>query len=392
MSLEHAILNPDNTNDIQALSEVLAWAFSFPVADAEGWMRKGGFENFRVVRRNKQAVACLLHIPMGQFFGGRSIPMVGIAGVATAAHERGTGVGTEMMRATLRELHRNGIPLSTLYPATRPLYRRVGYEPAGGRHSLTLPLRGLTVADRTLNIAPIGPEHEDEIRKLYTECARTEPGNLDRGEYCWNSVKNRRGERARGFMAEHHGRVEGYVYLLQKKTELIYFDLHVTDMAARTPAAARRLLSLLADHGTTGSKVQWHCGPTGIFMQLLPDIGFEMRSTDHWMLRIVDVANALSLRGYPEGLESELHLEIHDDLITENNGRFVLKVAGGAGTVEKGGRGSLRMDIRGLSPLYSGYMTSYSLAAAGLVDGPAAELSKAAVIFNGSAPWMSDMF
>lgn len=392
MSLEHALINPADTDEIRAISEILSWAFAFPPSDAESWMRKGGLENFRIVRRGKNPIACLVQIPMGQFFGGRSIPMVGIAGVATAVHARGTGVATDMMRATLRELHRNGIPLSTLYPATRPLYRRVGYEPAGGRYLLSLPLRALSAADRSLTVTPITPEKEGAVREAYTEFARQEPGHLDRGEYVWGRVKNPRGEKAQGYCVERKERVEGYVYLLQKKTEGIHFDLQVTDMLARTAAAGRRILALLADHGTTGSMVRWYTGPSGIFLQLLQDIGFEIRSSDHWMLRIVDVAQALSARGYPDGLESELHLDIRDDIIDENNGRFVLKVASGTGSVEKGGHGHLRMDIRGLAPLYSGYLTAYSLAASGLLDGASAELAKAAAIFNGAAPWMPDMF
>lgn len=392
MSFEHASLNATDTAEIQAVAEILSWAFAFPVADAESWMRKGGFENFRVVRRAKTPLACLVQIPMGQFFGGRSVPMVGIAGVATAAHARGSGVATEMMRATLRELHRNGVPLSTLYPATRPLYRRVGYEPAGGRYVLTLALKALSALDRTLSVTPITAENEGEVRRAYAEFARNEPGHLDRCEYLWQRIKNPRNEVAHGYCIERKDRVEGFVYLLQKKTEGIHFDLQVTDMVARTPAAGRRILALLADHGTTGSKVRWLTGPSGIFLQLLADIGFEIQSSDHWMLRIVDVPLALAARGYPDGVEGELHFDIHDDLIAENNGRFILRVASGTGSVQKGGQGHLRMDIRGLAPLYSGYLTAHSLAAAGLVDGTSAELSKAAAIFNGAAPWMPDMF
>ncbi|MEO8885000.1 MAG: hypothetical protein ABI367_02990, partial [Mucilaginibacter sp.] len=47
------------------------------------------------------------------------------------------------------------------------------------------------------------------------------------------------------------GRVDGYVVLCEKNTpEALHYSLHVTDMAARTPAALRRILTFFADHGT----------------------------------------------------------------------------------------------------------------------------------------------
>ena len=67
-----------------------------------------------------------------------------------------------------------------------------------------------------------------------------------------------------------------------------------------------------------------------------------------WMLRIVDVSKALEKRGYPQGTEAELHLEIRDNLLAENNGMFVLTVANYSGEVTKGGKGELQLEISSL--------------------------------------------
>ncbi len=84
--------------------------------------------------------------------------------------------------------------------------------------------------------------------------------------------------------------------------------------------------------------------------------------------------------------------EIHDELIPENHGRFVLEVSGGKGRVRKGGKGHLATDIRGLTPLYTGFLTPMNLRAADMLQGESKALLSAGGVFSGPTPSMSDMF
>lgn len=110
-----------------------------------------------------------------------------------------------------------------------------------------------------------------------------------------------------------------------------------------------------------------------------------------WMLRIVDVST-LEKRGYPQGIEAELHLEIRDDLLAENNGRFVLTVANYSGEVTKGGKGELQIEISSLSPLYTGLFTPYQLQLTGQLQLTETARSLATQMLAGSSPWMPDFF
>jgi predicted acetyltransferase len=87
-----------------------------------------------------------------------------------------------------------------------------------------------------------------------------------------------------------------------------------------------------------------------------------------WLLRVVDVAKALEKRGYPSGVQAELHLEVQDDLIAENNGRFILSVSHGQGEVTRGGTGELKLHIRELAPLYTSLFTPYQLQLTGRLE------------------------
>jgi len=118
-------------SDLDAVATITGAAFSFPAAEAETWLSNAGTDQLRVVREGGRVVGSLLLIPMGQYFGGKSVPMVGIAGVGVGIADRGRGVARALMAGTVQELAERGVALSTLYASTQTLYRSVGYERAG---------------------------------------------------------------------------------------------------------------------------------------------------------------------------------------------------------------------------------------------------------------------
>ena len=87
-----------------------------------------------------------------------------------------------------------------------------------------------------------------------------------------------------------------------------------------------------------------------------------------------------------------MHLEITDDLIAENNGKYVLSIAKRCGKIIKGGKGELKLDIRGLASLFTGLFSPQQLEVAGKIDGTEQAISTATQIFAGTSPWMMDFF
>jgi predicted acetyltransferase len=298
------------------------------------------------------------------------------------------------MRSAVEELSGKGIALSGLYPTTRRLYRSVGYEPSGTHSELSIAMHDLAVAAQAspLPVRALRPDDEAEVRALYRARAIERPGHLDRGGYSWHRVLEPREGTARGFVVGEPGALEGYAVFYEKATAArLHYDLVVTDFVASTERAYRSLFSLLGKHATLGESVVFHTGPADPVVQLLPEGHFRGGAIHHWMTRILDVAAALSARGY-RGTEAQLELEVRDDLIARNAGRWVLSVRGGRGTVERGGSGKLSLDVRGLAPLYTGHASARDVAAAGLVSGDDATLAAADAVFESRAPWMPDFF
>jgi predicted acetyltransferase len=331
--------------------------------------------------------------PMGQWFGGRCVPMTGVAMVCVAPEHRAGGVGSEMMRAALRELHGRRVPLSALYAATVPLYRRVGYEAAGGRYEITLPANTIGLRDRELSMRRAGPEDADALHQAYRRRVAHESGPLDQQAPAWQRAQQAgrtpQNPAPLTYAAWNGRRVEGYLRYPVKREDR---TLRLADFVAATPAAARRLLTFLADHRSTVETVVWHGGPAEPALLALPEHGYRMRLAAPWMLRVVDVAGALEVRGYPLGVSATLAFRVEDELFARNRGPFVLEVAGGKGAVRRGGRGGVRIDVRGLAPLYTGHLSAHQLALTGCLRVTPAEIEVLRAIFAGPAPWMSDAF
>ena len=124
---------PSEPDELAVLGEMMRHAFGMAPNYLETYMRRLGRESFRCVKAQGKVAGGLAIYTLGQWFGGRSVPMAGLAAVAIPPEGRGAGVARTLLVRTLTELHGNGVALSALYPATHTLYRSVGYEQAGNR-------------------------------------------------------------------------------------------------------------------------------------------------------------------------------------------------------------------------------------------------------------------
>lgn len=380
---------PVRPDEIGPLNGLLEQALSFPVGHMAPWTEVIGHEHMRAVRRDGRAVAGMSVIPMGHYFGGRSVPAGGITAVGVAPDQRGTGVGLWMLQQSVLELARQGLPLATLYPATTAFYRRSGFERAAHRLTYEIPLASLGVRDYALEAVPAGPEHYDTIKSLYQQYAARGSAMIDRPDFYWKQILEPKDKPAHRFLALRDGVPEGYVVFLHATWGEM---LQVRDIAALSPGAGRRLLTLLADHRSMLEKARIFGGPSDTVLFLMGEQHHKLVNSIDLMVRILNVPGALAARGYPAGLSAELHLEVSDDLVPANNGRFLLQVAGGEGRAEPGGEGLLRASIRGLAALYSGYLSPRELQALELIDGPPEALATAELLFGGQRPWLPDMF
>lgn len=376
--------------DRGTLARILGHCFGFPLEEAPEWFNRAGFDNVRAYRPAEQLLGGLIVVPMGQYFGGRSVPMTGIAGVGIAPEARGGGHATKMMSACVREIRASGVALSALYPATVPLYRGVGYARAGARYEIELAPGAAATRVRGQGLERIERGEEDlDVRAVYARFGARRQGFLDRGPYIWGRIFRPRKGHHEGFKVVGDRGCEGYAVIAHKMGDG-ESEVNVADLVALSRPAAARLLDLLAGYGSIATTVRWHGASPDLLTSVIPDRRHNVRVTDYWMLRLCDVERALAARGYVA--DGTLDLEIADDIIPENAGRFRLKVREGRPSIDRGGDGSFKIDVRGLAALYSGFHDARTLLELGDLDAHEHGLATADALFAGRAPAMSDFF
>lgn len=386
-------------------ARVLAHSFGRKEEESATWLSRYPHDVVRVLRDARGNIAAgTILISMGQFFGGKRVAMVGIQGVGVAPEARGHGAATELMRRVIGELAADRTPISTLYPATQALYRRVGYEQAGHRFEFKLPLALIDERERGLDVMPLTESDRDEVRAVYRAFAGEQEGTLDRTDPIWHRIEfppPTRDVAARGFKVVASGTggaIEGYVYLAQQPVEGGRHDVHVHDMAALTERAGRRLWSFLGSYSTIANDLHWYCGPGHPMLGLLAEQPFKLGFMHYWMVRICDVKGALEGRGYAEGLTAKLTIDVDDPLVRANHGLWRISVAGGRAAVSRIKQRKpdlvpkIGVGIRALAPLFSGFYSAAQLRRLGWLTGDDASARVADGLFALRTASMSDMF
>lgn len=391
MSLEFGPVSGDR--DLERYASAASDGLGFPPLSEEPWTDRYQRDWFRVVKVDGEVAGGLVTLPLSQYFGGRAVPMAGIHAVAIDPEFRGRRAATTLMTEHVRELAAAGIAISTLFPATQPVYRAAGYEQAGTWMKFKLALATIQRASRDLPVIRVGEDDRERLEAIYRPHAAQNPGHIERLPWSWGRIfASRPGAVPEAFRFGD----EGYAVLVQSKTGGFHrWSIHARDLVVRTPAAAARLLTLLADYGSTVGELTFQGPPapaplvTGPLRELH---GLSIEQTLRWMIRIVCVGAALEARGYPPGLETTVDLEVDDELLPQNAGRWRLRIAGGLGAIERGGEGAVRLGVRGLASLYSGYTSAENLAVLGLASGEAGALAAASAAFAGPAPWLPEIF
>jgi predicted acetyltransferase len=391
---------PADDGERDALIDLLCVCFGTPQDSISVGMERVTPEHQRVLVDGDRVLGGLWQVPMGQWFGGRSVPIVGIAAVGIEAAARGTGAGDALMAGTVRELHDRRVPLSCLYPATVNFYRRTGYELAGSRYLIELPLAGLHVKAGDATLRPGGAEDFDAMAQAYAAMASSLGGHLDRGRYCWERARQPRGETARHWLVEEGGAVTGYVSLIQKSAPTLGYELHLSDAVASTTGAVQGVLAFLSGQRSLSPKAVFSGGDRHPLLLGLSDWSAQVTLGMHWMLRVTHVESALAARGWAPGVSGEVSFELVDTVIPDHAGPVRLAVSDGAATVERSGGGSgergatpaTRLDVRGLAALYSGFLSPLEVRRLGLIDGPPEDLATLGRLFAGPSPSMVDMF
>jgi predicted acetyltransferase len=321
-----------------------------------------------------------------QWFGGRLVPASGVAGVTVAPEWRNRGVARRMLTHLLHRAHERGAAISTLYPTTLTPYRRLGWEEVGALTSTAWPTSAVAGAVRSPELSFRAATDEDlpRLASLYREAAEQSAGMMDR------SAPARP-------LADYHGvtvavdpaaRVVGYGAWKRDSGYDASGTVTVDELVGADAAAVSSLLWTIGGWASVAPTAILRLPPDHPAPLLFPSTGGTVHARHPWMLRVVDAPAAFAARGYPACVEGVIDLSLVDPECPWNAGEHRLVLAGGAGRLEPGGSGRVRMTARGLGAWYAGVAPA-TLRRAGLLEGDDPLLAAATA---GPPPALLDYF
>lgn len=319
-----------------------------------------------------------------QVWNGRTVPMAGMAGITVLPEFRGRGVGTLLMRGLAKESVARGEPISALYPATVPVYRKLGWELVAAQSRYALPAHQLRVLGGSAKVEPLTAADAGTARELVSDAAAADRAS---GLILWDEDRWRRTLEDPDVFAYH---CPGGLVVYGWDGS----DLSVELLWGATEEAVRSLWSVVGSGSSVAPTVRAYLGPDDPLFWLLPEEAHHEVGRHGWMLRVLDVESALEARGYAPGPPAELRVQVEDPESGANTGRFVVHVEAGRASVARAGGPDphVRVGARGLAGLYAGRPAA-TLRRAGLLDvtSPADE-QLADRVFATATPYLTEYF
>jgi predicted acetyltransferase len=358
-------------------------------------------EELLVATREGRVLASARWLGLDQWYGGRPVRTAGVAGVATDPLHRGLGLGSKVVAALLRQQREAGNDLATLYPATVPVYRRLGFEYAGVQTRYQVPIAALpTAGPDAPQLAPLG-EDDQPIRTAFRRLAATENGLAEGLDDDWwqNRVLGRHHPDGPATTIVVSGEEpEGYASFRQESLRPDWgFRVACNHLVANSRPALQSLLGYFRRFRGLGEDLTFYGPPAEPLAMVLEEQTISATWSFRNMSRILDVAGALEARGYPVDVRGEATLAVEDGLFEDNAGTFGIEAGDGKVRVSRidplDGHGAQpAIGIGALTALFTGYMSAPAAARVGLVDPDTPGLELLGRLFAGPAPWMPDFF
>ena len=336
--------------------------------------------------------------------GGASVPAAGVTVVGVLPTHRRRGVLRAMMEAQLADSRARGDAVAYLWASEGTIYGRFGYGLASMMGEMRLS------RERTRFARPFEPRGTvrivdfDEAARtfppLYEQVRKQRPGMFTRSKEWWelrrldDDPSRRQGGGPKNLvLLELDGKPAGYaIYKVKQDWESgsSVGTVTIMEAVASSPEASRELWRWLLDFDWT-SEFEANLLPLDheLFLLLAEPRRMRFALNDGVWVRPLDVGAALSARSYTG--DGELVLEVSDELLPENAGRWRVSTAGVERTEAEA---DLELGVTGVGSVYLGGFGFADLVRASRAEElkPGAAERGDALFATGLAPWCAEIF
>jgi predicted acetyltransferase len=318
---------------------------------------------------------------------GATSPAAGVTFVGVLPSHRRRGLLRGLMRRQLTDIRSAGRePLAVLWASEAGIYGRYGYGRASwhlaftirrGEGAMTSSAAALASGLRLRLVLPA--DARPELAKVYDSVQPSRPGFFARDEPWWQRLLHDPPEERRGasplrcVLAEDDSGPRGYalysgVSRWEDETFLPDSTLAVRELVAADPAASAALWTdLLSRDLTTEFRAALRPVDDPLLSHLADPRRARPQISDGLWVRLTDVGAALAARRY--ACPVDMVIEVHDEVLPDNAGRWRLRTRGAAGA------DGLAASMDGLTASVDGLAASVDGLAAG-VDGLAAACAR----------------
>lgn len=289
MTVDEADIGAARADEADDVLRVLCAAFELEFGAARPIFYGDPFFDLAAKRVRRQAgegiVSCLTLIPSTIRVGGATLPLAGIAGVATPPAHRCRGHAGALLRATLHSLAEDEkFPLAGLFAARADYYRKFGWETASRAVCQRGPAAALAPSADAARVRPARAEDRDAIYRIYAQATVGQTGAAVRDARRWRVLEEFVPGREMFVYPSEGDRLTGYLLLERPEDEMT----RVLEMHARTPNARHALVGFLAAQGGDIERIVAPAPDTP-----LPD-GWHAVQEPGIMLRLVNLRAALT--------------------------------------------------------------------------------------------------
>ena len=285
------------------------------------------------------------------FFGGRRVPMGGIASVGVAPEARGRGVGSALLAHLHERADVRGDALTMLYAFRQGYYARIGYAPTTSRKRLVLDPRSIPREWHDARVRRARGEDKEAIVRVHERAALATSGWLARSSGLWER-RFLRERRQHLVLDGDGGELAGYVAFQVGQDEAhAETGLDVDEIVATSDEARRSLWGALGAMRDQVVAIAVEVDAADPIELALVDADGRRSGTEDVehdlgtivggpMVRIEDVTRAIEARGY--AADGSFDVVLDDEMalaVTVEDGRAVVSAARGGSAIRTSRRG-----------------------------------------------------
>ncbi|MDO7266961.1 GNAT family N-acetyltransferase [Shouchella clausii] len=338
---------------------------------------------------NGQLLSKLALLPLAVHIHGKTMPMGGLAGVASYPEQRRKGHVRQLLGHTLQTMRAEGHLLSYLAPFSVSFYRKFGWEILCEKTTYTLNAKQLPkplpIADGKLErVDPSDPR----ICAVYEK--RLCHGMLVRDPQWWDHLQNGAYKAKKAVLyIDAAGEPSAYmIYTIQKRNftteELIFGD----------QKGLNALFAFIGQHDSMADTAELTVPAAEGLSYFLPDAKTKAETIPYFMARIVDVAPFFQAYPFLADGQGDFVFRISDPVAEWNDRLFAFSVKNGKAhpTTVGGDEPVFETDIQTLTALMLGYKRPTFFKHAGFIRGDEKALQDFFRLIPGEQPALVDFF